>query len=143
MNSQIRLRVLREVALRADRFQGPAERIGSNAAAALGRNKRAQITGLESAANSALKVTDVLNYIKLRTARHSEWRREQWGEDLLEFLTHELRDHKHEICNSLAIDRNSIEGLEVHLMLIREFARQLSAEYEYRCAQLIENQEVL
>jgi len=127
--------------MRADRFQEKAESIGSRAALALGGNKRSQITGLESTANSALKVTDVLNYIKLRTARQEKWREGQWGQDLLEFLTGPLRVYKQEICQSLAIDQNSIEGLEVHLMLIREFVRQLSAEYEYRCAQVVEDPE--
>ena len=69
-NTKDRIRVLRAVALHADQYQAPAEAMGRKAAAGLTRAKRAQITGLEAMANSALKVTDVLDYVKLRTARY-------------------------------------------------------------------------
>jgi hypothetical protein len=134
MSSQLRLQMLREVALRADGFQSQAEELGSKAARALTDSKRAQITGLESIANSALKVTDVFDFIKLRTARQEEWRKEDWGARLLEFARDSLREQRNDICSTaLQVTSSSREAQEVHLMLIREFVRQLSAHYEYAC----------
>lgn len=136
MNSESRLQrlqMLREVALRADNFQNRAQRLGHAAARALTESKRSQITGLESIANSALKVTDVYDFVKLRTARQSQWREDDWGPELLDTLSNVLRKDREEICETLHIASPSHEALDVHLMLIREFVRQLSAHYEYAC----------
>lgn len=133
MSSQLRLQMLREVALLADNFQVQAEDLGSKAARGLTDSKRSQITGLESMANSALKVTDVFDFIKLRTARQPEWRKEDWGARLLEFVRDNLGEQRNHICSTLQIASLSLEAQEVHLMLIREFVRQLSAHYEYAC----------
>ena len=148
-SAQTRLRTLRAVALQADRdeVRGKAESFGAKAAKGLTRDKRAQVTGLENAANSALKVSDVFDYIKLRTARHKEWSHENWGPDLLDYVSggnqpsnppplsnlRLIRDH---ICSELHVATDSAEGLDVYLLLIREFVRQFSAEYEYKCRQL-------
>lgn len=133
MSQQLRMQILREVALRADGFSEQAEDLGKRAAQALTDSKRAQITGLEGVANSALKVTDVLDFVKIRTARHKEWRENSWGPDLLRFLHHDLREQRKQICVALHIDHQSADGLEVHLLLIRELVRQLAAHYEYAC----------
>lgn len=133
MNEQKRMGILREVALRSDGFYEKAQELGQKAAVALKRDKRSQITGLEGIANSALKTTDVFDFIKLRTARHKkgEW---SWGPALLDVLSKDLRNDKNSICEQLKIEPpNSLEGLEVHLLLIREFVRQLAAQYEYEC----------
>jgi hypothetical protein len=134
-NAQERLKVMREVALRADNMQETAREIGGNAALGLTRSRRAQVTGLESIANSALKTTDVLDYIKLRTARQrrDEWTYGNWGPVLLDYLSKTLASERDVICKQLGIDVPSIDSVEVHLMLVREFVRQFSAEYEYQC----------
>jgi hypothetical protein len=129
----MRMEMLREVSLRADNFYGKAEHLGKQAAGALTSDKRAQISGLQATANSALKTTDVFNYIKLRTARQPEWQQGRWGIELLKFLSGKLREEREDICGNLGIAAKSPEGLEVHLMLIREFVGQLAAQYEYAC----------
>lgn len=129
---QQRMDILREVAYRADLFYEDAERLGQKAARALTRKKRSQITGLEAVANSALKTSDVFDFIKVRTARQKEWR--SWGPGLLKYLRGELGKQRRHICNqTLKIAPQSADGLYVHLLLIREFVRQLSAQYEYKC----------
>jgi len=143
---QRRLRTLRAVALQVDRenVRKKAEELGEKAAKGLTHDRRAQVTGLGNAANSAFKVSDVFDYIKLRTARHKEWMHENWGPDLLNFLSgaeapanpaplSNLRLIRDQICGELHIATDSAEGLDVYLLLIREFVRQFSAEYEYRC----------
>lgn len=127
----LRMRILREVALRADGFYDQAQRLGRQAAKSLTDKKRAQISGLESIANCAFKTTDVFDYIKVRAARQSEW--QGWGPELLTYLSRDLRTPREAVCLALKIDLNSAEGLEVYLLLIREFVRQLAAQYEYAC----------
>lgn len=128
-----RMSILREVAYRADIFYEDAERLGQKAALALTRKKRSQITGLEGVANSALKTSDVFDFIKIRTARHKEWRQESLGRELLAYMSGKLRGERQDICITLNIESQSADGLRVHLLLIREFVRQLSAQYEYKC----------
>ncbi len=132
---QLRMAMLREVAYHADLFYIQAQSIGAKAAKALkeGNRGRSQITGLEAIANSALKTTDVLDFIKNQAARHSEWRKDGWGVELLEYLSKDLRQKKDIICSKekLGIDPQSIDGLEVHLQLIRTFIHQVAAHFEF------------
>ncbi len=129
----LRMKILRAVALRADSFYDKAKRLGSSAAQALTDKKRSQINGLEGIANSALKTTDVFDFIKVRTARQEEWRQGNWGPELLAYLSRDLRKQRIAICQELEVDPNSAEGIQVYLLLIREFVRQLAAQYEYAC----------
>ena len=129
MKPQQRIGVRREVALQADRFYDDAQALGKRAAEA--QTKRAQISGLEAIVNSADKTSDVFDFIKLRVARHKEWRKRDWGSDLLDALSKDLHKKKDDICKDLEIEQRSLDGLEVHLLLIREFVRQVAAHYEY------------
>ncbi len=130
-DQQLRIKMLREVALRADGFYDEAEKLGRRAAKALTDKKSSQIKNLEGIANSALKTSDVFDFIKTRTARQEKW--QAWGPDLLNYLSRDLRTNRRVICEQLGIDTESADGLEVHLMLIREFVRQLAAQYEFAC----------
>ena len=124
-----RIGVRREVALQADRFYDDAQALGKRAAEA--QTKRSQISGLEAIVNSADKTSDVFDFIKLRVARHKEWRKSDWGADLLDALSKDLRKKKDDICKDLEIEHQSLDGLEVHLLLMREFVCQMAAHYEY------------
>ena len=141
-DQRLRMRMLRRVALQADNFYDQVEELGWEAALALTRSKRSQITNLESIANSSLKVTDVYNYIKTRTARDARqsnaeqkrgWHQEELGVKILNFVEVKLQERKENICKRLDIRPNTVEGQQVHLLLIREFVRQLAAHYEYAC----------
>ena len=129
MNAQQRIGVRREVALQADCFYDQAQELGKLAAEA--KTNRAQISGLEAIVNSADKTSDVLDFIKLRVARHPEWRKGDWGAKLLDALSKDLRKTKDDTCKELEIERQGLDGLEVHLLLMREFVRQVAAHYEY------------
>ena len=131
MNQQ--LKIAREVAVRADSFYENAKTLGEKAAAVLTEKKRSQITGLESQANSALKVSDVLDYIKVRTARHEEWRKQQFGPELLQFIEQNLRQQRQTICATLSIADNTATAQDVYLLLIRALIRQIAAQYEFAC----------
>jgi len=131
-----RMKMMHHVAAEADRFYPRAEELGQLAADALTSRRRAQMTNLESIANSALRVSDVLDYIKIRTARSEkgkDWRKGRLGEKLLEFIGQTLKtEHHNRACLALDISQDSAEGQQVYLHLIRAFVHQLVAQYEYK-----------
>ena len=132
----IRMKMLRAVALESDSepFYDQAKAFGERAAQALGHTKRSQITGLESQANSTQKITDVLDYLKLRTARQKEWRQENLGRDLLAYLETDLRKARDKI--GALPDMTTLDASqkqEVYLLLIRAFVAHLAAQYEFAC----------
>jgi len=134
--------LLHHVAIQADAFYDDGERFGHWAATALGGRRRAQVTGLEGVANSTLKVSDVLDYLKKQTARSDvgeAWRHNNpegkaFGPELIGFIRGQLRTRSESICQSVAGDtKQTIEPTEkqqVYLALIREFLRQVAAQYE-------------
>ena len=128
-----RMKIIHEVAMAADAedFYGQASKFGRLAFQALSHEKRAQITGLENVANNSAKVTDVFNYIKTRTARQKEWQKENLGRELLNYLEKDLGRRRDELLVKLAIAKGTPESQEVYIALIREFVRQLAAQYEY------------
>ena len=75
------MKIIKEVAQVADRddFYGKAETLGEIASRAFGESHRSQMTSLENIANSTLKVTDVLDFIKKQFAKskpNEDWRKE-------------------------------------------------------------------
>ena len=64
---------IREVNIQAEEFYKDAVDLGTHAAYTLKDNHRSQMTGLENIAESALKYSDIFDYIKRQTARYSYW----------------------------------------------------------------------
>lgn len=142
MNEQKRIQIIREVSLCADLpgFYEKSEALGNKAATALTRKKRAQISGLENIANSALNVTDVFDFIKVRSARHKEWQEGNWGPELLNLPARQCGTEKRTASiqasdsqKYFGLGSGVADGILVHLLLIREFVRQMAAQYEYAC----------
>ncbi len=133
--TRFRLQAMREVAEQADKFYKEAESLGTAAAKSFTSRHRKQITDLEGVANSAMKVTDVINHIKNQTARRDTWR--ELGPQLLDTIQGSLDNRRKIICKRLQLSDNECEkakqAQQIHLYLIREFVRQLAAQYEYQC----------
>ncbi len=148
------MQIIREVNDEAEQFYQRAERLGAIAADAMGKDRRSQMTGLENIAETALKYTDVFDYIKKQMARFDDWRdapRKQanpgqppqgagrrtkgFGEGLLEELE-KLKGTQNNICERLRIENQSDEDKrryqQIYLQLIRQFIRQVVVHYEYR-----------
>lgn len=126
------MKIIKEIAIRADQFRTNTEKLGKMAANAFADKHKAQLKGLENIANSALKVSDVLDYIKRQTGKSEQgtkWKKENFGEKLLNNIS-DLKNDRDRICNSLTISSDR-ERLEVYLMLIREFIRQVVIFYEF------------
>ncbi len=132
MNQQ--MKILKEIAQTADRndFYSRAKQLGKIASKAFAGH-RSQMTNLENIANSTLKVTDVLDYIKKQVAKNKMWRRYNFGTELKKYIENSLRKRREEICSRIeGVEENSFEGQRIYLNLIREFVRQLVVHYEYR-----------
>jgi hypothetical protein len=143
----IEMQIIREVNIQAEGFYDDAIEFGRHAAYALRKEHRSQITGLENIANSALKVADILDYIKRQTARSKEsqqWRQgfpeagnpqEAFGQRLLNYLEEELAPKHNVIANRLNIGNQTEKDRgwrrSIYLHLIRQFVRQMAVQYEY------------
>lgn len=131
------LKIMREVSVQADGFYSQTEELGEIAARVLqednDKKRRSQITNLENIANNAMKVTDVINYLKKQTARIEGWQRENLGNRLIGMLGFGgvLERDSQQICTTLALT-DPADKQHIHLLLIREFVRQLAAQYEWR-----------
>lgn len=105
---------------------------------------RAQMTGLENIAETALKWTDVLDYIKKQIARQRGWTKvydgKSFGESLKKYIDEELPEHVTHVCNHVPIGNESDEDKrdrqQVYLELIRQFIRQVVVHYEYKASEL-------
>ena len=151
MSTQInQVKIIREVNIQAEEFYKDAVELGIHAAYALKVNHRSQMTGLENIAESALKYSDIFDYIKRQTARYSYWQQgpeheksgEAFGERLLNYLERELSNRRDSMCKRLSIGDKTDEDKQVrrrlYLLLIRQFVRQMVVQYEYR-ARLLSN----
>lgn len=130
MNRELEL--MRAVALAADGFYGTSKEFGERAAKCFSGDKgKSQIRNLETLANSTLKVSDVLDYIKKQVGRDNlnspAWTLNAFGRDLLAFLEDELGKQ----AGGLAGRDQPSERQRVHLQLIQQFVKQLSAQYEF------------
>ena len=132
------MKVIREVNTQADALYEVAKQLGDQAAEAFGEKHRAQITGLENIAESALKTSDIFDYIKRQTARHDHWRQGGFGSQLLNTLEKEIATKRDAICSggnlniSNKTDAGRQERRRIYLLLMRQFIRQMAVEYEFQ-----------
>lgn len=140
------MQIILEVSNQAEYFYKDAIDLGDHAAYALTVRHRSQMTGLENIAESALKASDVLDYVKRQTARFAYWRqdfpngeapKESFGERLKAYLEDDLAKRRDTICrDKLKIgdktDKERQVRRRVYLLLIRQFLRHMVAQYEYR-----------
>jgi hypothetical protein len=100
-------------------------------------------------AETTLKTSDVFDYIKKQIARFEDWRRglpenknpnEGFGEGLKKYLEDDLSLKRDQVCLAVGIAKSDVrKRQEVYLLLIRQFIRQVVAQYEY-CVSLIEKE---
>jgi hypothetical protein len=102
------------------------------------QNSKAQIVGLESVANGATRVADILDFVKRQTGRckpQQRWRYKALGENLIEKLDQKVRKDAQTIFETVKRDvKGSLEEDDqrrTHILLCREFIRHLCAHYLY------------
>lgn len=146
-DTNYQLKRIREISSQAEVVYSSAEKLGDHAARAIGggdEKHRSQMTGLETIANSTFKTTDIFDYVKKQTARHGEWRQvdaqsgspnESFGLRLLNQLQGDIAKRAEVIANKLdvrdATDEDKLERRRIHLLLMREFIRQMVVQYEF------------
>lgn len=140
MNSE--MKIIREVSIQAENFYNDAVKLGDHAAYTLKAAHRSQMTSLEGIAESTFKTSDVFDYIKKQTARFTYWRQGfpeyknpelSFGERLKNYLEDELAKKRDTICGAEKLDIKDIqERRRIHLLLMRQFIRQMVVQYEYQ-----------
>src|SRR2546421_9216723 len=130
------MKIIREVNIHAEAFYEEAKKLGDHAADTFGEKHRAQITGRENIAESAFKTSDIFDYIKRQTARQAHWRKDDFGKKLIDKLEKELASRQKTISGGLNISEKTDQGRQerrrIHLLLIRQFIRQMAVEYEFQ-----------
>lgn len=152
MNERMELIIRINKEAGSDEFYQASQNLGILAARSFreeqGRERqnrhRAQMTGLENIAETTLKVTDVLDYIKKQTARQRGWQNkvgahgERFGESLKTYVENGLDTFLANVCYGF-IDDTTYEGKlkrqEAYLELIRQLVRQLVVRYEYQISE--------
>ena len=143
-----RTMIMLRVNEQAELFYEKSQELGILAAQSFGGERgkepqqqrhRAQMTSLENIAETTLKATDVLDYIKKQIARQAEWRNKGFGENLKSYIEKNLKADVATICASVGIDNKTEEDRrerqQIYLLLIRQFIRQIVVQYEYRVSQ--------
>ena len=147
------MKIIYEVSNQAENFYEDAIDLGDHAAHVLRAIHRSQMTSLENIAESTFKTSDVFDFIKKQTARFSYWRQSMsenpsappnkkvnqgFGLRLKEFLEQDLNKAADELCDPSRLnignttDKEKQERRRIHLLLIRQFIRQMVAQYEFR-----------
>jgi hypothetical protein len=141
------MQIIREVSIEAENFYQDAIDIGDHAAHVLTRAHRSQMTGLENIADTALKTSDILDYIKRQTTRFPYWQRSfakpgqaaiSFGQRLKDYIENNLLDIRNQLCKSSRLNigdetyKHRFLRQHVYLLLIRQFIRQMVVQYEYR-----------
>ena len=120
-----RMQIIKLVELKADSYYDDAQRLAEAGKKAVGGMGKSQLEKLRGIADCALKVSDVLNYIKNQAARHEKWRENDFADELLEKVNIKLRKDMNEVCSQLPSPPTSdLEKQQIHLMLIREYINQ-------------------
>src|SRR5947199_2324634 len=96
----------------AENFYDKSQEIGTLAAQSFMQERdrqrhRSQMTGLENIAETTLKVTDVLDYIKKQMGRPRGWT--SFGESLKTYIENNIKNDVSSICTSVGIGNETYE----------------------------------
>lgn len=153
MNAHTRTMIFLRVNEEAKNFYNKSQELGELAARSFLQEKdsqrhRSQMTGLENIAETTLKWTDVLDYIKKQMARPRGWTMlyegKSFGESLKRYIEDELPGNVSRVCYNDKIhignesDDDKRVRQQVYLDLIRQLIRQIVVQYEYRVNEIEE-----
>lgn len=131
--------IRKRISAKSDEYYDEIKALGEIASQAFGKQNKSQISNLENVANSAVRVADVLDFIKRQTGRSKpakQWSYLGFGHKLLQKLDESIRKDAQIIVKTLEPQTSSAE-LEtddlrrIHILLCREFIHHLSAHYHY------------
>lgn len=138
----LQMKIHKEVELQIDAMYSKTEQLGELAVKVFGRGRgKTQLRNLENIANSTLKVSDVLDYIKRQTARLNEWKKQGFGVKMLEYIQKDILNMRKTVFTHLSSelehlnDRDrELKKQEIAVQLIRGFVKQLVIHFEWALA---------
>jgi hypothetical protein len=132
---QVEIAIRKEISLKSDEYFEAAKPLAEIAKQAFGNQNKAQLNNLESIANGAMRVADILDFIKRQTGRSKQWGYIGFGPKLLQRLDESVRKDGQIILETFAKEKLDIADLRrIHILLCREFIRHLCAHYLYSLA---------
>ena len=140
------MKILKEIAYHTStkEFYNEAKEFGERAAVNI--EKKAQLQNLQTIADSTLKVTDILNYIKNQASKHSYWNKDKFTSDILDYLYEKenegLHEYQEKIIESENLKELSLDHYDkqhVYLLICREFIKQVLVHYNFKKATGEEN----
>lgn len=140
----LQMKIHREIELQLDEMYDKSQELGELAVKVLGRDRgKSQLRNLENIANSTLKVSDVLDYLKRQTARMQEWKKQGFGTRMLQYIQKDIVDMRETIFGHLTKDeefqelkghQGEFKKQEILMLLIRGFVKQLVIHFEWALA---------
>jgi len=129
-----KLKYLKEANTIADQteFRGKAKDMGEKAGKIF--SDKTQMKNLENIANSSMKITDILNFIKRQTGKDKDrknWYKNNFGPELLDTMEGYLAEASTSVKQKLEVTDPG-EQMLIDLLIVREFIRQVVIHYEYR-----------
>lgn len=145
----LQMQIHKEVELRLDDMYSKTQELGKLAVKVFGRGRgKTQLRNLENIANSSLKVSDVLDYIKRQTARMNEWKKQDFGIKMLDYVQQGIDARKDDIFKKLLTEtqltsqeekilkghQGEFKKQEIAMQLVRGFVKQLVIQFEWALA---------
>ena len=138
----LQMKIHKEVELQIDAMYSKTEQLGELAVKVFGRGRgKTQLRNLENIANSTLKVSDVLDYIKRQTARLNEWKKQGFGVKMLEYIQKDILNMRKTVFTHLSSELEHLNDRdrefkkqEITVQLIRGFVKQLVIHFEWTLA---------
>jgi len=135
----LQMKIHREVELQIDSMYEKSEEFGELAVKVFEEVRgKSQLRNLENIVNSTLKVSDVLDYIKRQTARLNEWKKDNFGTKMLDYIQKDIADMKETVFKNLSYEFGHLKGhqgdfkkQEIAMQLIRGFIKQLVIHFEW------------
>lgn len=135
----LEMKIYRAIAIEldTDAMREKAKKFGKIAADKFGKERgKAQLRNLENIANSTVKVSDVIDYVKKQTARMREWA--ELGAKMVEFLEKEIPTKRTVVLGIAPLpedDHRRFREQDISLQLIRGFLHQLVVHFEWELSQ--------
>lgn len=118
-----------------EEFYHKAEVLGAKAANIFIEDKgKTQLNNLLNVANSSMKVTDIIDYIKRQIGHGNRgFEKDSFGDELIHYLYNDLKNVRNSISSELSeLDIDEYQLQQIHLLLCRQFINSLVIHYNYR-----------
>lgn len=136
---QAEIAIRRRISAFSDAYYHDSKKLGEIAWQAFQGNSNSQLRGLENIANSTIRSSDILDYIKIQTGRSrptTKWRHKAFGETLIEKMENQLPSDAQVVLDFVKGEVKDHQLVEddlrrIHIILCRELIKHTIANYLY------------